>query len=67
MFSKIKLSTERKFSILIYNKLIIKYMYNMVLEKVFRNGKSCLGAEPTWHDEKCMSDNKKSDGCHRLS
>ena len=47
MFSKIKLSTERKFSILIYNKLIIKYMYNMVLEKVFRNGKSWLGAEPT--------------------
>lgn len=52
MFSKIKLSTACKFSISIFSRLIIRYIKDVILEKVFRNGKSCLGAELTGKDKK---------------
>jgi hypothetical protein len=51
MFSKIKLSTENKFSISIFSRLIIRNIEDVVLKKVFQNGKSCLGAELTGLDK----------------
>lgn len=66
MFSKIKLSTADKFSILFYNALRIRRIFQNIFEKVSRNGKSLIGIELIKRDEQCLWDNKKSDGCHRF-